>query len=195
MRKTANPVGPALVLVLVFLVGRAECGVIVGSNYTISGTNAVTDFSDTVTFNETTKSIDSGNLTMTETITQVNPTSQWVDFYVQTASGGPLASDQTADWSFAISGVQLSAPATDQYPFIYFTANGVPFSNLTAASGFGVATNPMNPALGEVITFNGYTPGAPAHILWAQRLFRSLQFPELRRRGHSHGEWVPLSTP
>jgi hypothetical protein len=151
---------PALLLtagLALGLAGPSRADVVIGSSYDIVGVNTPTDFAQSTTFDETTKPIDGGALTITETLTPAVGGGQWVDFFVQSSSGGPLAADPNANFSFAINNVQIDTPSIVSQPFLQFTENGTPFSPLTSASGFVAETNPMT-GTGPVLGFLGFNP-------------------------------------
>jgi PEP-CTERM motif len=138
---------------------RAAAVFVLGGNYTVTGSNFPSNFGpETVTLDQTTKPIDSGALTVSETITPVNATTAFILFNFATPGGGSLAGDANANWVFAIGNIPIHGSGVLSTPFVYFTANGVPYGPLTAASGFGVITNPIT-GTGQVLDFVGFTPG------------------------------------
>jgi hypothetical protein len=137
----------------------SRADVILGSSYEVTGTGTPTDFDEMTTFDQTTKSIDGGALTIKETVTPVAGGGQWVDFFVQGgANGGPIEASPSDNYSFVINHIKIDAPAILTTPFLLFTAGGTPIdSGLSPGSGFGVMTNPMTGS-GQVIDFVGFTP-------------------------------------
>jgi hypothetical protein len=135
-----------------------------GSTYTVSGDNFPGSFGpETVTLNGATKPIEGGQLTLSESIFHLSPTSEAIEFNFSTATGGSIAGNINNNFDMAISGVSFTAPATLVNPFLIFSSNGTPFSPITAvAGGFGVEANPINAALGNVFDFPGFAPGAAA---------------------------------
>lgn len=138
---------------------RAAAVFVLGSNYSVAGTNFPGNFGpETVTLDQTTKPIDSGALTVSETITPVNASTAFILFNFATPGGGSLAGNANANWAFTIGNIPIHGAGLLSTPFVYFTANGAPYSPLTAASGFGVITNPIT-GTGQVLDFVGFTPG------------------------------------
>jgi hypothetical protein len=143
-------------------VSPARAGVVqIGSQFTVNNTNFVDTFSQTVTFDGTGTNtvIDAGKLLINE---QVFPTAgggAWVEFNFATAGGGPLAGNLNAKWQAEIEGVHFTTPLLVDDHFDYFSANGVPFSNLVGGDGSNVETNPIT-GTGQVLEF-GSTPTGP----------------------------------
>lgn len=137
----------------------ARAGVFkIGGTYSVTGTDFPTDFGpQNVTLDGTTKLINAGQLALSETITPVSPTSAFILFNFSTVSGGPIASDASAEWSLSIDNVPINGSGVLSNPFVYFTANGTPFAPLTPASGFDVTTNPITGS-GPVLDFVGFEP-------------------------------------
>jgi hypothetical protein len=137
---------------------RAAAVYVLGGTYTVTGTNFPANFGpETVTLDQTTKPIESGALTVSETITPVNATTAFILFNFATPGSGSLAGDANADWGFTIDSIPIHGSGVLSNPFVYFTANGTPYSPLTAASGFGVITNPIT-GTGQVLDFVSFTP-------------------------------------
>jgi hypothetical protein len=137
---------------------RAAAVFVLGGSYTVTGANFPSNFGpEAVTLDQTTKPIESGALIVSETITPVNATTALILFNFATSSGGSLAGNANANWTFAIDNIPIHGSGVLSDPFIYFTANGTPYSPLTAASGFGVTTNPIT-STGQVLDFVGFTP-------------------------------------
>ena len=137
---------------------RAAAVFVLGGNYTVTGADFPGNFGpETVTLDQTTKSIESGALIVSETITPVNATTAFILFNFATPSGGSLAGNASANFGFTIGNIPIHGAGVLSTPFVYFTANGTPYSPLTAASGFGVITNPIT-GTGQVLDFVGFTP-------------------------------------
>ncbi len=150
-----------VVLSLALLPSASDAGYVVGSNYSVVGTNFPTNFNATVTLNGLTKTIDGGLLTVAETIIPEAGGSQWIDFAFQTTNGGPLASNLNATAQIVIENFQVNAPSIQQNVFMYFSINSVPISSgLMNSSGFNniVEPNPIDPSRGEVFGFTGLQP-------------------------------------
>src|SRR5437764_7343917 len=114
------------------------------------------------TFDGTTKLIDGGALTIKETVTPAAGGSQWVDFFVQGARGGPIDASVSTDFLFAINLIKIDAPAILLSGFLLFTGDGDPIdSGLSPAGVYTVETNPMT-GVGEVFGFLGFTPSVVA---------------------------------
>ncbi len=149
-------------LALAMTAHEASAGLLVGSEYTLVGTNFPDDFSQTVTLAPGMTTIDSGQLTLTQTIYNVRAGVQWLDLYFQTVGGGPLANDFGALWEVQANGLQVSPPVFVTGFFIYWTANGAAFDPINQAPGFNlpVEPNPIDPSLGPVFgnTYQGLGP-------------------------------------
>jgi PEP-CTERM motif len=131
-----------------------------GSTFTVRGANFPTDFGPTSATLGSATTLNGGQLTLSETFTPISSTSEWVQFDFATTSGGPLGGDLNTLFGLRIDGIQTNGPAVLTDLFVYFTANGTPFSPLTAASGFGVETNPITGSF-PVLDFVGFAPGLP----------------------------------
>jgi|GEM_PF-1613270 len=130
----------------------------IGGTYTVSGTNMPDNFTQTgIVLDQTTKTIDSGALTVTEAITPVGYNDAFIVFEIASANGGQLAGNLGSGWALAISNIPINGTGTFSNPFIYFAHDGTPYSPLSAASGFGVETNPLTNS-GQVFDFLGFTP-------------------------------------
>jgi len=128
-----------------------------GTTFNVSGTDFPTNFSATPEMLGASTTVN--GLSLSETITPVSATQEWIVFTFANPSG-PVIGDPSADFSLAISGFQTVAPAILSSVFAYFTQDGTPFAPLTPASGFGVETNPIT-GTGPVLDFVGFTPTAP----------------------------------
>jgi hypothetical protein len=138
---------------------RAAAVFVLGGNYTVTGADFPGNFGpETVTLDQTTKPIESGALIVSETIAPVNGTTAFILFNFATPGGGSLAGAANADWGFTIGNIPIHGSGVLSNAFVYFTANGTPYSPLTAASGFGVTTNPIT-GTGQVLDFVGFMPG------------------------------------
>ena len=124
-----------------------------GTSFTITGTNFVTDFSQTIPLANGTYSVDNGLMTVTETIVPVNSTQEWLVLDFNTISGGSVAGNINAYWDFSDSGVQFTEPWRFMNYFSYWTTDGVATPNIVPFGGGGLGVvnpNPLDPALGEV---------------------------------------------
>jgi hypothetical protein len=124
-----------------------------GTSFTISGTNFVDNYSQSVPLAPGTYSVDNGQLTLTESIFKVSSTQEWLQLAFNTTSGGSVAGNINANWAFGTSGVQFTEPWRFMNFFSYWTQNGVAVPNIVPFGGGGLSvvnTNPLNPALGEV---------------------------------------------
>jgi|SRR5271165_6939582 hypothetical protein len=141
-------------------------GFVEGSTYHLDFVNFPDTFSADVTLDQTTKSLDNGNLLLSETIVPVNPDVQWLEFNFRTPNGRPLANNLNALWQVSVTGLQLSQPANFTSVFSYWSLNGTPVSpiqNFGELTGAG-ATNPIDPAQSPVYFNSGFSAdhGNPA---------------------------------
>ena len=155
----------ALAVALLLGVGVAQtahAGIVdVGESYEIVGINFPTDFSETVTFNETLKTINGGQLTVTETITPDGPDAEWVEFTFTRVGGGPLAENLNSPWRVDIESIPSSPSFVDNF-FAYWTVNGTAVDPLTSPAGFPPANpNPIDPDRGPVFYGAGFAPSGP----------------------------------
>jgi hypothetical protein len=136
------------------------------TSFTISGTNFVDDYSQTIPLAAGTYSVDSGQLSLTLSLIPVDSTHEWMQLAFSTVSGGPVAGNINADWDYGDSGVQFTEPWRFMNFFSYWTVNGVAVSGITPFGGGafgGVEPNPLNPALGEVFSIGAtqFYPSGP----------------------------------
>jgi hypothetical protein len=142
--------------------GRAHADFVhIGSKFSVDNTNFIDSFSQSVTFDGTGQNtaIDGGKLLINEQVFATGPGGAWVEFNFTTVNGGPLAGNLNANWQAEIEDVHFTTPLVVDDHFCYFTANGVPFSNLVGNGTFNVGTNPIT-GTGEVLEF-GATPTPP----------------------------------
>jgi hypothetical protein len=131
-----------------------HAGVVVpGSTFTITGSDdpSANSFTSTATLNGGPTLIDNGLLSVTETITSINPTTDWVQFTFTTTSGGSLAGDPSAFWEIQVSNIQTSKPSALAAYFTYFSLNGTAESPIYPFFGGAVVEpDPLNPSVGPV---------------------------------------------
>ena len=146
---------------LALFFGRdAGAGLIqVGSAYTVTGTDFPTDFSQSVTLDQTTKAINSGQLYLTETITPDGSNAEWVEFNFLRGPNAPsrgLAGNLNSFWSVEISNLLFNQPVNFDQGFIDWTRDGAAFPSITSIGpanyGFAVEPNPINPGRGSVFS-------------------------------------------
>jgi hypothetical protein len=160
MRHFANL---ALAATLIFgAAAPARAGFVqTGSSFNVDNTNFIDTFSQSVTFTGTGQNtaIDGGKLLINEQVFPTGASGAWVQFSFTTAGGGPLAGNLNANWQAEIENVHFATTLVVDDHFCYFSANGVPFSNLKGDSSSNVETNPVT-GTGEVLEFDN-TPGQP----------------------------------
>jgi len=137
----------------------------IGSTFSVTGVNFPTNFAATSATLGTPANLNGGQLTLAESFTAISATQEWVVFNfagINGANGGPapIIGNTELNFSMSISGVQTTEPAVLSSPFAYFTDNGTPYEPLTAASGFGVESNPITGSF-NVFDFDGFSPGGP----------------------------------
>jgi hypothetical protein len=122
-----------------------------------------TSFTQNVTLMPGTTTLDNGELTLTQTIVQAAPGSQWLILDFEATDGRLLAGNPNINWDMGGSG-QLSAPATNTSIFAYWSVDGIatapihPFGSFTS-----IEPNPINPALGPVFYADRDT--APSELI------------------------------
>jgi hypothetical protein len=124
-----------------------------GTSFTIGGTNFVDNYSQLVPLAAGTYSVDSGKLTLTESIIPVDSTHEWLQLAFKTTGGGSVAGNVNANWAFQTSGVQFTEPWRFMNFFTYWTQNGVAVPNIKPFGSGGLSVvnpNPLDPSLGEV---------------------------------------------
>jgi hypothetical protein len=151
----------------------------IGSTYQVSGTNFPTDFGpDAVTLDGTTKLINGGLLSLSETFVP-DATGEWIQFNLATTNGGPLAGDLQALWQMRIRNVALNQPSVLSNAYIYWDANGVAFSPLTLiGNAIAVGPSPIGPSVPAVL----FLPGR-----FGPRLFSNPTVTETPYAGISNG--------
>jgi hypothetical protein len=102
--------------------------------------------------------IDNGLLSITESITPLDPTSAIIQFTLTTTSGSPLAGNPGGLWQTLISGFQTTGPASLMGPFYYtfVDANGV--SDPILFPGYSLAPNPTDATQVVAETIANNTP-------------------------------------
>jgi hypothetical protein len=112
-----------------------------GSTYTVTGTNFVTNYSQNVTVDGATHSVDNGLLQLTLTTVPDGPNAEWDVFSFTTTGGGPLASNLNANWQLDLTGLTFSEPVFFTGFFAQWTVDG---SAVSPISPFGGIDN-INP--------------------------------------------------
>jgi len=131
---------------------RADAILNTGSNFTVTATDAPTNYTDSGGVLGSTSLIASGTIQVSESVTVLNNNQEWVVFGFSTVSGGAFVGSSAATFSLAIAGVQTVARTVESNVFAWFATNGTPSSSITAGSGFSVETNPITGS-GQVFDF------------------------------------------
>jgi hypothetical protein len=132
----------------------------IGSSFSVSGTNAPNDFSQTVTLSPGTTTIDSGALTLTQSIVN-KPSGEWLVLTYQTTSGLIYAGTGD-DWDITASGIELSKLSNGIGFYLDWGADGV-LANPTSGFG-GIPLLGTNPITGSGTVFGGLLNGAANNI-------------------------------
>jgi hypothetical protein len=135
-----------------------------GGTYQVVTTNAPDDSTQTLTLNNTTQTVDEGNLTVQATVLpdMSDPNSDWIDFNFQVVPGSVLARNPDGMWEIDVDNIPLSAPGFFTGFAAYWTINGVAATNITPISGYPApSTNPINASLGEAYSSTFPPSGSP----------------------------------
>jgi hypothetical protein len=122
-----------------------------------------TSFTQNLTLMPGTTTIDAGEMTLTQSIFQAGPHSQWLVLDFEATGGHLLAGNPDIGWQAGGSG-QLSSPSINTSIFAYWSVDGIatqtihPFGQFTS-----IETNPIDPNLGLVYYANRNT--APSEII------------------------------
>ncbi len=138
-------------------------GFLIGSSFSVSGTNSPTNFNDSVTVLPGTSTLDGGLLSLTQTIV-VNGNSDWLNLNFE-ANRGLLASNLAAAWEIDVEGVQLSSPAYLTGIMVYWTVNRAPAEPIHPFLVFSpVGPNPLSPSGQEAYVRSfAISPGSPLY--------------------------------
>lgn len=128
----------------------------IGSTFTVVGTNSPNNFTQTVTLNPGTTSIDGGLLNLTQSIVDQGRGAWLVlDFMATT---GNIAGNQTSPWEMQENGVRLVAPSNWTERYFDFGTDGV-LANPTSTFPDGTSTTSVvlgtNPITGSGTVFLG----------------------------------------
>jgi PEP-CTERM motif len=135
-----------------------------GGTYQVITTNAPDDSTQTLTLNNTTQTVDEGNLTVQATVLPDlnDPNSDWIDFNFQVVPGSVLARNPDALWEIQVNNVPLAQPGFFTGFAAYWTINGVAATNIQPIAGYPApSTNPINPSLGEAYSSTFSPSGSP----------------------------------
>jgi hypothetical protein len=135
-----------------------------GGTYQVITTDLPGATTQTLTLNNTTQTIDDGNLdvTATEIPDSTDPNSEWIDFNFQAVPGSTLAANPDAFWEIQVNDVPLSSPGFFTGFAAYWTINGVAASNIQPISGYPPpGPNPVNSSLGEAYGETFAPSGSP----------------------------------
>jgi len=141
---------------------EASAGWLVGSSLTVEVQDSPlgTNFNQVVTLAPGMTTLDTGEMTVSQSIIPVSATSQWLTFDFEATAGTLLAGNSAAFWQIEVNGVQTSSPANVANLILDWTVNGVATSPIVPWSGYTtVETNPINPALGPVYVYSNATSG------------------------------------
>ena len=137
---------------------RADTILNTGSNFTVTASDAPTNYTDSGGVLGSTSLIAGGTIQVSETVTVLNNNQEWVVFGFSTVSGGAFIGSGAATFSLAITGIQTVAPTVESNVFAWFATNGTPSPSITAGSGFFVETNPITGS-GQVFDFGNGSSG------------------------------------
>ncbi len=144
---------------------RADAILNTGSNFTVTATDAPTNYTDSGGVLGGTSLIAGGTIQVSQTVTVLNNYQEWVVFGFSTVGGGAFVGSSAATFSVAVSGIQTVAPTVESNVFAWFATNGTPSPSITAGSGFFVETNPITGS-GQVFDFgNGSSSLNQSHSL------------------------------
>ena len=150
---------------LASLMGQtAQAGLFdVSSNFTVTGTNFPTDFSESVAVSSLPTLINSGKLSLRTTVFADGPNAEWVDFSYSTTNGGPLASNLNGNWDVEQGNLHMTQPTLFDGIYQYWTIDGVavnPIHPFGGGSLSNVTPNPVNPLIGPVYSLS-FAPIGP----------------------------------
>ncbi len=143
---------------------------VLGSDYTIDGTDPATgaSFSSTVTLTPgSSQSVDGGAINLNFSIDDVSGQGEWLVFDYTTVSGEPLsvASD---DWSMYETGLDAAVPLNFDAAFVEFSLNGADQSPTANIFGnYSIETSPVPGLSGTGLGGNGFadtTIGGPGPL-------------------------------
>lgn len=134
----------------------------IGSPLTFGGTDAPDTYSATTTFSSTPVIVDNGAVKIWQNQVPTGPDSEWDIFYMQTTSGGPLASNTGGYWDIVMNYV-LSAPVNFDAVVNQWLVNGTPVSGITDGIGSICCAATSNPILpGASYYKSGFSGALPA---------------------------------
>jgi len=126
-----------------------------GSKLTFGGTNAPHTYHAKTTFSSTPVLVDKGAVKIWQDEVATGKTGVWAIFHMETANGGPLAGNISADWNIMMSYELREAVYFDSV-VTQFAVNGTPVSPLTDFGTICCATS-SNPILpGEAYYNTGF---------------------------------------
>ncbi len=136
----------------------------IGSTFTVSGDNSGGAFSNTVTLQDGTTSIDGGALNLTISIVP-DAGSEWVVFTYETnPADTPLMSTTSDDWDIYETGLDASVATDFTGAFAEFLNSSdtaiTPTSNIFP--GYSIMANPVPGGLGTGVGAVGFTDDNPA---------------------------------
>jgi hypothetical protein len=135
-----------------------------GGTYQVITTNAPDNSTQTLTLNNSTQTVDNGNLDVTATVLpdMSDPNSEWIDFNFQVVPDSVLARNPDGFWEIQINDVPLSSPGFFTGFAAYWTINGVAASNIQPITGYPPpGPNPVNSSLGEAYAETFAPSGSP----------------------------------
>ena len=123
------------------------------------------DFSGSVTLGNGTTTLDNGLLTLTQTLVPEGPNAEWLILNYQATGGGLIGGDSGGYWDYDAT-AQTDGPTFLTSYFLNWTLNGSFFDSITPFGGLGnIATDPLNPSLGNVFTGGPFGPGTSWDLL------------------------------
>jgi hypothetical protein len=148
-----------------------HASVIVGRQYTVNNINFRNTFTENVSLDGASSTINSGQLNVSETIVPDGLYSVWVVFDFETTSGGPLATNLSGSWRGRVENIQFLTPVGLDAFFVYWDVDGVPFSNILPLFGNTIVTT--NPLTGSGEVYYGEAAG-PVPLSLTHALFATL---------------------
>jgi hypothetical protein len=95
-----------------------------GGSFTLTGTNAPDDYSESVTLNPGTTTVDGGTVTLTQSILASAGGGEWVIFDFRTANGGVFANNPNSDWELLLQNIPLQQPSEVLQIYLDWGTNG-----------------------------------------------------------------------
>ena len=133
---------------------EAKALVNLGSSYEFSGENIPDSFGpEDITFDGISELVHGGTIRISENVTEVSSTQEWIEFSVETALGTPLSTNPQAVSRVDFKGIEfvrtVRTPVENEI-FVYFSRNGVPLDLTGPSFGGSILPHPTNESVSEV---------------------------------------------